>query len=134
MRIRIPLLFFKKSTDRRLFHSAQSSLIEFVWGFRGKESRSKSVVKSVNLFRISIASSTLFRDGGNIGSSGISSSSRLLSSTVSIGYGRFSLTISSRGNGRGSFVATSLSESTSPSASRFSGVWSSFAKSIQVTF
>ena len=78
-------------------------------------------MKSVNLFRISISSSTLFRDDGNIGSSATSSLSLLPSSMVSIGYGRFSLTILSTENGQGSLVATSLSKLTSPSASRFSG-------------
>ena len=84
-------------------------------------------MKSVNLFRISIVSSTLFRDGGNIASSGTSSSSLLPSSAVSIGYGRSSLTISLTDNGRGSFVATSLSKSTSSCASRFSGAKSGLA-------
>ena len=74
-----------------MFHSAQSSLIDFVWDFRSKGSRPESVVNSVNLFRVSIASSTLFCDGGDMGSSGTSSSSLLPSSTVSIGCGRFSL-------------------------------------------
>ena len=110
-----------------MFHSAQSSLIDFVWDFRSKGSRSKSVVKIVNLFRISIASSTLFRDGGNIGSSGTLPSSLLPSLTVSISYGRFPLTISSTDNGQGSLVATSLWKSTSPSASRFSGAKSGLA-------
>ena len=55
-----------------------------------------------------------------MGSSGTSSSSLLPSSTVSIGYRSFSLTIWSKENGRDSLVATSLSKSTTPSASRFS--------------
>ena len=42
-------------------------------------------------------------------------------STVSTGYGRYSLTISSTENGRDSLVATSLSKHKSPFASRFSG-------------
>ena len=64
MRIRIlQLLLFKKITNRRLFHSAQPILIILFETFRGKGSRSKSVVNSVNLFRNSIASSTSFRNG-----------------------------------------------------------------------
>ena len=84
-------------------------------------------MKSVDLFRISIASSNLFRGGGNIGSSGTSSSSLLPSSTVSIGYGRFSLTILVTDNGQSSLVVTSLSKSTSSCASRFSGAKSGLA-------
>ena len=56
-----------------------------------------------------------------MGSSGTSSLSLLPPSTVSTGCGRYSLTISSKDNVRDSLVATSLSKSTSPSASRFSG-------------
>ena len=55
-------------------------------------------MNSANLFRISIASSTSFRDGGDVGSSGTSSSLLLPSSTVSTGCGRYSLTISSTDN------------------------------------
>ena len=89
--------------------------------FRSKGSRFKSLVKSVNLFRISIASSTSFRDGGDKCSSITSFSSLLPSSTVSAGCGRYLLTISSTDNGRDSLVTTFLSKSTSPPASRFSG-------------
>ena len=54
--------FLKKITNRRLFQT-----------FRSKG----SVVNSVNLFRISIPSSTSFLDGGGMGLSGTSSSSLL---------------------------------------------------------
>ena len=91
--------------------------------FRNKGSRSKSVVNSVNLFKISIASLISIRDGGDMGSSGTTSSSLLTPWTVST----ISLTISSTDNGRDSLVATSLSNSTSSSGSRFSGVKSGLA-------
>ena len=79
--ITILLKFFKKILNRRLFHSVQSSLIYFVWDFQ-KGSRSKSVANSVNLCRILIASSTSFRDDGDNGSLGTSSSSLLPCSSV----------------------------------------------------
>ena len=56
-----------------------------------------------------------------------SSSSLLLSSTVSVGCGRYSLTISSAENDLDALVATSLLKSSSPSASRFSRAMSGLA-------
>ena len=100
--------FFKKITNRRLFHSAQSSLIYLFETFRSKVSRSKSVVNRVNLFRISIASSTSFRDSGHMGLLGILSLSLLPSPTVSTGCGWYTLTISSTDNGRDSLADTFL--------------------------
>ena len=74
-----------------------------------------------------MASSTSFRDGGDMGSSGTSSSSLLPSSTVSTSCGGYSLTVSSTGNCQDSLVTTPLSKLTSPSASRFSGAKSGVA-------
>ena len=54
-------------------------------------------------------------------------SSLLPSSTVSTGCGRYSLTILSTGDGQDSLFSTSLSKSTSPPASRFSGAKSGLA-------
>ena len=87
--------------------------------FRNKGSRSKSVVNSVNLIQDLVS----FLDGGDMGSSGTSSSSLLTSWTVST----IPLTVSSTDNGRDSLVATSLSKSTSSSGSKFSGVKSGLA-------
>ena len=77
-------------------------------------------MNSVNLCRISITSSTSFRDGGDMGSLGTLFSSLLPCSSVSTGCGRYLLTVSLTDNGRHSLFAISLSQSTSPSAFRFS--------------
>ena len=77
--------FLKKSLIEDRF--ILSSLFWFILfeTFWSKGSRSKSFVNSANLLRILIASSTSFRDGGDMGSSGISSLSLLPPSTVSTG-------------------------------------------------
>ena len=113
---------FKKVANRGLFHSVQSSLIYFLSDFQNK-----SVVNSVNLIRVSIASSTSFCDGGDMGSLGTSSLSLMPPSTVSTGCERYSLTISSTDNGQDLLVLNFLSKSTSPSASTFSGDKSALA-------
>ena len=77
IRIRIcSYYFFKKSLIEDCFILSKILWLILFETFRSKGSRSKSVVNSVNLFRISIASST-FRDGEDMGSSGTSSSSLL---------------------------------------------------------
>ena len=93
IRIRIcSYYFFKKSLIEDCFILSKILWFILFETFRSKGSRSKSVVNSVNLFRISIASSNFFCDFfGDMGLSGTPSSSLLPSSTVSIGCGRFSV-------------------------------------------
>ena len=114
------LLFWKKVSEDCFILSNLLWLI-LLETFWRRGSNSESVVNSVNLLRISIAPSTSFRDGGEMGSWRTSSSSLLIFSTVPAVCGRYSLTISSTDNGRNSLVAISLSKSTIPSVSRFSG-------------
>ena len=66
----VTIQFLKKITNRRLF--ILSNLIWFILfeTFGSKRPRAKSVMNSVNLFRISIASSISFCDGGDMGSPG----------------------------------------------------------------
>ena len=100
--------FLKKSLIEDCF--ILSSLLWFILfeTFRSRESRSKFVVNSINLFRISIASSTSFRNGGDMGLSGTWFWSLLPSSMVSTGCVRYSLTISTTDNDQDSLVATSI--------------------------
>ena len=87
--------FLKKSLIEDCFILSNLLWLIFFETFRSKGSRSKSVVNSVNLFRISNALLTSFFDGGDMGSWGTSFTSLLPSWTVSIGCGKYSLTISS---------------------------------------
>ena len=114
--------FLKKSLIEDCF--ILSNLLWFILleTFRSKGSRSKFVVNIVNLFRISIALSASFCDGGDMELSGSSSLSMLPSSMVSTGCAWLSLTISSTDNARDLLVANSLSKSISPSTSRFSSL------------
>ena len=75
--------FFKEITNRRLFIFCPVFFDLFCLRlFRSKGSRSKFILNSVNLFRISVASSISFRNGGDTCSSGTWSWSLLPSSTV----------------------------------------------------
>ena len=114
------LLFWKKVSEDCFILSNLLWLI-LLETFWRRGSNSESVVNSVNLLRISIAPSTSFRDGGEMSSWRTSSSSLLIFSTVPAVCGRYSLAISSTDNGRNSLVTISLSKSTIPSVSKFSG-------------
>ena len=102
------LLFWKKqSVIEDCFILSNLLWLILLETFWRRGSNSESVVSSVNLLRILNAPSISFRDDEEMGSTGTSSSSLLISSsTDSAGSGSYSLTISSKNNGRDSSVAT----------------------------
>ena len=105
----LQFLLFKKITNRTLLHSVRSSLIYFNWELQREGIQIQICCKQCFIQDFNCSSASL-SDGGHVGSSRTSSSSLQPSSTISTGYGIYSLTISSIDNGRDSLVATSLSK------------------------
>ena len=81
--------FGKKSVIEDCFILSSLLWLILLETFWRRGSNSESLANSVNLLRISIAPSTSFRDGGELGTSGASSLPLLIFSTVSAGCGRY---------------------------------------------